>query len=696
MNVLSHIDYLALAAATVAVFALLFRTFWRERCHRRVVWATSLLVAMALGAGWFLVEAAGKRGDAEMRMSLASMAPEFAETMSRLGHAQVGTQNPAESPSYLRLVLAQTGWIANRPLVQRTHTLRKLPDGRLAAVFDLEQDRSAPDDATLKTGEKRAFGGAAWAWLEPVFEGEASFHDEPVVDGRGTWVRGAAPLLDDKKNVEAVAVVEFAAADLLGANAAGRRRALILLGGILFMMALTTVLAAQALSIRKRMKERATALHECETLQGQIAAMQIQQRKLEQLVNSIDGIVWEADARSARFTFVSQQSEAILGFTPQQCLTEGFWAGRLHSEDAWVVEHRRKLVARRRHYSFDYRMIAADGSTVWIRETAAAVADGNQEPVLVHGAFLDITKARLAAEELDAAHRALVESSRNAGMAEVATGVLHNVGNVLNSVNTSGALIRDKVNASKVADLTKISGLLNEHQSDFATFIATDPRGKFVPELVSRVADALRAEQVAVQAEVDAITRNIGHIKDIVFLQQIYSKGASAVEAIDVVALVEHALQINAASLAQHEVKIVREFEPVPPAFVEKHKALQILVNLIRNAEQAVDQAPDERTKTLTLRIDRPPATNRVRIVVMDNGVGIAPHDLNSIFSHGFTTKKSGHGFGLHSGALAAKEMGGTLIAESEGCGRGAVFTLELPTEPHVSTIEATAAAEAA
>jgi signal transduction histidine kinase len=68
-----------------------------------------------------------------------------------------------------------------------------------------------------------------------------------------------------------------------------------------------------------------------------------------------------------------------------------------------------------------------------------------------------------------------------------------------------------------------------------------------------------------------------------------------------------------------------------------------------------------------------------VRISVIDNGVGIPAQNMDRLFTHGFTTRQSGHGFGLHSGALAAQELGGTLHAESEGAGRGAAFILELP-----------------
>jgi C4-dicarboxylate-specific signal transduction histidine kinase len=134
---------------------------------------------------------------------------------------------------------------------------------------------------------------------------------------------------------------------------------------------------------------------------------------------------------------------------------------------------------------------------------------------------------------------------------------------------------------------------------------------------------------------------------------------------------------MNETALARHGVQVVREFAEVPLVSIDKHKALQILVNLIRNAKQALKEAA-VKEKRLTLRVTHS-GPDKVAIVVQDNGVGIPSENLARIFQHGFTTKQDGHGFGLHSGANAAKEMGGSLSAASEGPGRGATFTLELP-----------------
>jgi C4-dicarboxylate-specific signal transduction histidine kinase len=178
------------------------------------------------------------------------------------------------------------------------------------------------------------------------------------------------------------------------------------------------------------------------------------------------------------------------------------------------------------------------------------------------------------------------------------------------------------------------------------------------------------------------LTKNVDHIKDIVAMQQSYARVAGVVEEVSLVNLVEDAIQINAAALTRHEVTLVRRFEEVPPLMIDKHKVLQILINVIRNAKYAMDEG-SRNEKRLLITIAKTDGEYAM-IRVADNGVGIAPENLTRIFSHGFTTRPNGHGFGLHLGALNAREMGGSLSATSEGPGCGAIFTLRLPLHPPV------------
>jgi PAS domain S-box-containing protein len=414
-------------------------------------------------------------------------------------------------------------------------------------------------------------------------------------------------------------------------------------------------------------------------IQSQDAALSFSQQKMEALINSIDGIVWECTPDRTRFTFISRQSKDILGYEPQAWLdTPRFWEEKLEPQDAAkAIQTGHDLAARREPYRYEYRMMAADGRTVWIRESGTVLVEKGQ-PVAMRGIFQDVTRQKLDAQQLDKLNRQLMDTSRQAGMAEVATGVLHNVGNVLNSVSVSATLVADRLRRSKVDKLRQATALLREQNGHLVEFLTTDPKGKLLPEYLGTVADQLAGEQTKLITLMTTVSQHIEHIKEIVAMQQSYAKVSGVYETLAIAGLVEDALRMNAAAFDRHHIDLVREFdEKIPAVCVDRHKVLQILINLFRNAKYAM-AARSGNDKRIVIRVGMA-APDRVKITVGDNGVGIAPDHLNSIFNHGFTTKKDGHGFGLHSGANAAKEMGGTLTAHSDGPGQGAEFTLELP-----------------
>jgi signal transduction histidine kinase len=264
-------------------------------------------------------------------------------------------------------------------------------------------------------------------------------------------------------------------------------------------------------------------------------------------------------------------------------------------------------------------------------------------------------------------------------MAEVATGVLHNVGNVLNSINVSTNVLAESLHHSRVGSVAKLSVLLHEHAGDLGGFLTADARGQRILPYLDTLADHLTGEQQRLLSELESLRRNVDHIKDIVSMQQNYAKVIGVVESLSPADLFEDALRMNAAALSRHDIEVVREFKPTPSVRVERHKVLQILINVIRNAKYAVDEG-GQANRRLDLGIE--PVGGMVRFSIRDNGIGIPPENITRIFSHGFTTRKDGHGFGLHSSALAAQEMGGTLKAQSDGPGRGAIFILELPCAP--------------
>jgi PAS domain S-box-containing protein len=291
----------------------------------------------------------------------------------------------------------------------------------------------------------------------------------------------------------------------------------------------------------------------------------------------------------------------------------------------------------------------------------------------------DITERRLAEQELERVHKLLMVASRDAGMAEVATNVLHNVGNVLNSVNVSASIVSERIKKSKCAGLTRVATLLNEHASDLTTFL-TGPQGKHLPPYLKELAADLVAERDATSAELAVLRGNVEHIKEIVAMQQSYARRGGVIEKVDVRTLVEDSLRMNEGAFSRHGVTLVRDFQEVPLITVDKHKVLQILVNVIRNAKYACDESMSAE-KRVTVRVRT--VDDAMQISVIDTGIGIPPENLERIFSHGFTTRKEGHGFGLHSCALAAQDLGGSLRGESAGTGKGATFILTLPlTQP--------------
>jgi len=317
-----------------------------------------------------------------------------------------------------------------------------------------------------------------------------------------------------------------------------------------------------------------------------------------------------------------------------------------------------------------------DGSSFPVEYTVSPIFDQGGKRIGAVVVFTDITERKKAELELREMNKQLMEVSRQAGMAEVATNVLHNVGNVLNSVNISCTVISDRVRTSHIATLAKLAELVRENAGDLAGFFTNDPRGRKVPEFLGELAERLSAERSMVLSELQLLNQNIDHIKEVVVVQQDYANVCGVREMVSVTAVVEDALRMHAEALKRHRIDVVREFDEVPGVWMEKHKVLQILVNLVYNAKDALVEANRDDRR---MRVSVGRNNGGISVRVSDNGIGIARENLTRIFAHGFTTKKGGHGFGLHGSVLAAQEMGGQLNAQSAGPGTGATFTLELP-----------------
>jgi PAS domain S-box-containing protein len=385
------------------------------------------------------------------------------------------------------------------------------------------------------------------------------------------------------------------------------------------------------------------------------------------LITDAKGVIEYANPALLQLTGYSK--EEIIGQTPR-VLKSGTHAASFYAE-LWAT------ILAGKTFRGEFNNKRKSGEIYTEEKTITPVYDAQNRITHFIASGRDITQRKQTEAALEAAHQQLIETSRKAGMAEVASNVLHNVGNVLNSVNVSTSMLTDKVATSKSAILSKVTTLLDEHAHDLAGFLTNDAKGRQIPGFLSTLNQHLATERRMLLTELSLLGKNVEHIKDIIAMQQNYAKVSGVVEPISLGELMEDALRMNQAAFARHDIEVVRQFEEVPAINTEKHKVLQIIVNLIRNAKYAVDEGARQ-PRTVYLGIARN-GGDFVRITVRDNGVGIPAENLQRIFNHGFTTRKDGHGFGLHSGALAARELGGKLQVHSDGPGKGATFTLELP-----------------
>jgi signal transduction histidine kinase len=291
----------------------------------------------------------------------------------------------------------------------------------------------------------------------------------------------------------------------------------------------------------------------------------------------------------------------------------------------------------------------------------------------------EIGERKRMQEQVEKTHKELMIASRQAGMAEVATNVLHDVGNTLNSVNISTTIIGDTIRKTENGNLSRAVSLMRDHLPDISAFLHDDPKGKLILDYVDRLAAHSKSQQIRALEEVQNLRNNVEHIKSVVSMQQGYAKVAGVIETFRATEVMEDALKMNEETLENHHLRIVRDYHPAPLVVsTDRHKVLQVLIKLIQNARQACDDSTAN-GKCITLRIVG--GDGMALISVIDDGVGVPPENRERIFNHGFTTRKNGHGFGLHSSFLAAKEMGGDLQFQSAGPGQGATFTLRLPLD---------------
>ncbi|HEY6451381.1 MAG TPA: PAS domain-containing protein [Steroidobacteraceae bacterium] len=332
-----------------------------------------------------------------------------------------------------------------------------------------------------------------------------------------------------------------------------------------------------------------------------------------------------------------------------------------------------------------FRIIRPDGGIAHLDSLAALVTDSRTSERRLVGITLDISQ-RVAAEQRERQlQRQLREASHQSGMAEVATGVLHNVGNVLNSLGVASSTVQARLKTSQFDRVQRVADLLDEHRDALGAFFTSDPRGKRLPEYLSALGAQTAKDVVGLQQEIDAISGHVQYLCEIVQAQQSFARVGSAEEAVDVRELVDTALTLKGQEL--RGVDIEREIADMPEVVTDRYKLLQIVVNFIANACDAMS-ANGSVPRRIAIRAGV--ALGQLEISVQDSGVGIPAELLPRIWEFGFTTKTQGHGFGLHSSAVAAQQLGGTIAAISDGPGRGARFCVKIPLDtPSAGRLEA-------
>ncbi len=297
---------------------------------------------------------------------------------------------------------------------------------------------------------------------------------------------------------------------------------------------------------------------------------------------------------------------------------------------------------------------------------------------LVDHAYLDnINELKQSRDHLIEATNQASRAARVSGMAEVATNVLHNIGNTLNSVNTTVALLVERFKNTKFKHFDKLAIMLEQHKHNLNDYFIHDPKGKLIPAYILELAKHWREQVPLLSTDLIQLTKNIDHIKDCIALQQSMAKSAGMLEPTDLSRMLDSIVDLQAKEFSANAIKIVKDYQPLPQLMLDRIKLYQIFVNFLQNGRQSIAfSRSNERILHIKIESDH---AHFVSISMKDTGIGINEENLKKIFSHGFTTKKDGHGFGLHYCANAANEMGGKISVESDGEGLGATFTLILP-----------------
>jgi PAS domain S-box-containing protein len=387
-------------------------------------------------------------------------------------------------------------------------------------------------------------------------------------------------------------------------------------------------------------------------------------------VNNIPDMAWVKD-RNSKFIVankafcdaVGMAHEFLVNNTCDVCFGE--LAVKFKADDRAVMESKSQK-------RIEESIIDGKQKVVWLETIKSPLRDAAGEIVGTVGIARDITERKRL-------NTALNTASRLGGMAEVAIGVLHNVGNAINSVNVSTSLVGEKLQSKPMKLWARGIELLSAHKDDLVRFLTDDPAGKALVQALPGLAASIAREQQEMIAEIDGVRHHLGQVMQTIQLREEYARVTSVVEKCSLDQVIDEALSFVIERCRELGVQVKTEVDEMLDLIQDRNQIVQILANLLRNAVDALADAdrPEKQIAVVGHRCGE----QRFRIEVSDNGGGIPEADQPGIFRYGFTTKRGGHGFSLHNASTVAHAMGGALTFSSAGSGRGSVFCLELPLQ---------------
>ena len=267
------------------------------------------------------------------------------------------------------------------------------------------------------------------------------------------------------------------------------------------------------------------------------------------------------------------------------------------------------------------------------------------------------------------------------GRLEIVDTILHNIGNAINSVSVGIDTIHHQLTHDKLTPrLTALANAIEQHQDNFGDYVKNDPQGqKVLPFILTLAADFNLAKQQWEQT-IDRIRNRAGHIVDIIRTQNSYHGASTNRKDINLEVAIADAIKILQESIDKRQIQIQIDCKAAPEEIrIQESQFHQMLVNLIKNAVEAIDEFAKSggREEAPHIHIHAHISEDFLCIEITDNGIGMAPEDTNRIFSAGFTTKEHGSGLGLHSSANFVIGSGGKIQAFSEGIGKGTTLQIK-------------------